>query len=292
MRITEQQEAYLNSLTCQRLTDDPINKQLIKNFRCARNTGLAGQLRYLAWEEDLSGSTTYYIIKDQEGRILLYFSLQCGSLFDPIDREQLMEDIQRYRQLQEMIRTRHRGATKDKYLAQLQQLQREYNMPLYMLDHEFERRVNQKKGKIKDLDRDIAKEVNPHISRVFRTYPAVELVHFVSNDNGKAAWRKQNMGHSMGEVLFWYFICPIMTGIHKSLGCQYAYLFAADNSVDQNLVNYYKVRLNFQQSDELAKVSTTVPVSRVESPGSSTLTLRIIWRMMTSMCLSLISTPC
>ena len=38
--------------------------------------------------------------------------------------------------------------------------------------------------------------------------------------------------------------------------------------------------------------STVEPLSRSESPASSTRTLRIIWRQMTSMCLSLMSTPC
>ena len=44
---------------------------------------------------------------------------------------------------------------------------------------------------------------------------------------------------------------------------------------------------------ELGAVGTYPrPVSNVVSPGSSTRTFRIIWRMITSMCLSLISTPC
>ena len=38
--------------------------------------------------------------------------------------------------------------------------------------------------------------------------------------------------------------------------------------------------------------STSEPDSNSVSPGSATLTLRIIWRMIISMCLSLISTPC
>ena len=87
MRITEKQLAFLNTLTCQRLTADPENKKLIKNFRCNRNKGLAAQLRYYAWEEDSSGATTYYIIKNTAGEILLYFSLKCGSVFDPIDKD-------------------------------------------------------------------------------------------------------------------------------------------------------------------------------------------------------------
>lgn len=251
MRITDTQEAYLNSLVCQRLSRDPENRQLIRNFKCARNKGLAAQLRYYAWEEDESGATTYYIIKDRQGNVLLYFSLQCGSLFEPINRDELMTNIKRYRELLELIRTRRSGASRLKHMAQLQQLEREFNMPLYQLTYYLQSEVTMKKQKIQGIEDDIAQEMNPHISRVYRTYPAVELVHFVANDNAKGIWRKSGMGHSMGEVLFWRFICPIITGIHDSLGCQYMYLFAADSSPDQNLITYYEVRLNFSQSKEL-----------------------------------------
>ena len=38
--------------------------------------------------------------------------------------------------------------------------------------------------------------------------------------------------------------------------------------------------------------STTVPGRNLESPASTILTFLIIWRTMTSICLSLMSTPC
>ena len=257
MQMTQKQEAYLNSLVCQRLSGDPANKQLIRAFRCARNPGLAAQLRYYAWDEDISGTTTYYIIKNPDGKILLYFSLKCGALFDPIDREELVARIRRYRELIHLIRTRSSGVSRDRYMAQLHQLEREFNMPLYMLDSYLSDELYRKEQKVQGLDEDIAREDNPHIARVHRTYPAVELVHFVANDNAKSLWRKSGIGRSMGEVLFWRFISPIITGIRDSLGCQYAYLFAADGSPDRNLLNYYDVRLNFHQTDELG---TSKPV--------------------------------
>ena len=257
MRITEKQLAFLNTLTCQRLTADPENKKLIKNFRCNRNKGLAAQLRYYAWEEDSSGATTYYIIKNTAGEILLYFSLKCGSVFDPIDKEELLANIRRYRELLELIHTRKPGVSRDRYMAQLNQLEREFDMPLYQLDYYLRSEVNIKKEKIRGIEQDMAQELNPHISRVSRTYPAVELVHFVANDSAKALWTRCGIRQSMGEVLFWHFICPIITRIQESLGCQYAYLFAADMSRNQNLITYYEVRLRFEQTD---KLGTSKPV--------------------------------
>ena len=46
------------------------------------------------------------------------------------------------------------------------------------------------------------------------------------------------------------------------------------------------------QASRYSMISTVEPDSSSESPDSSTRTLRIIWRTMTSMCLSLMSTPC
>lgn len=257
MKITEKQQAFLANLTCQRLSDDPENRKLIKNFRCVRNRGLEAQLRYYAWEEDISGATTYYVIKTADGKILMYFSLKCGCVFEPINQEELKANIRRYRELLDLIKSRKPGVSRDRYMAQLQQLEREFNMPLYQLEYYLRSEVDTKKQKIRGIEADIAQELNPHIARVSRTYPAVELVHFVANDNTKSVWTRCGLRHSMGEVLFWHFICPIMCQIQKSLGCQYAYLFAADNSRNQNLINYYEVKLRFQQTD---KLGTSKPV--------------------------------
>lgn len=47
--------------------------------------------------------------------------------------------------------------------------------------------------------------------------------------------------------MFWRYITPIIYKIQKHIGCQYAYLFAADTSTDGNLINYYDVALKFER---------------------------------------------
>ena len=59
------------------------------------------------------------------------------------------------------------------------------------------------------------------------------------------------MNHPMGEVLFWWFIMPIIESVQKIVGCQYAYLFAADSSEDRTLINYYNVSLRFVSQDSI-----------------------------------------
>ena len=55
-KITKEQQAIIDSLTCERLTKDEANKTLIQDFENNRNKGLADSLREEAWEEDANGS--------------------------------------------------------------------------------------------------------------------------------------------------------------------------------------------------------------------------------------------
>lgn len=49
----------------------------------------------------------------------------------------------------------------------------------------------------------------------------------------------------MGEVIFWRFIVPKFFEVQEIVGCEYAFLFAADLSEDRTLINYYNVSLKF-----------------------------------------------
>ena len=43
----------------------------------------------------------------------------------------------------------------------------------------------------------------------------------------------------------------------KHVGCQYLFLFAADLSEDENLVNYYRTYLNFEDTEDRG---TAIPI--------------------------------
>ena len=62
----------------------------------------------------------------------------------------------------------------------------------------------------------------------------------------KKKWHSYELGHSMGEVMFWKFIAPKFFEVKKIVGCEYAFLFAADLSEDGTLINYYNVILKFE----------------------------------------------
>lgn len=253
MRITREQEKILESFVCQRLTMDPGNRTLVRSFDNERNSGLADYLKLAGWREDTEGATTFYVIKNQENKILLFFSLKCGALFDPLDPEELEAQIEKIRIDLDILRRSSRARNlpdQDRVLAE--QLRMEYGIPHnFLLENHLINKVNSKKRLILGQEQDQKDELNPNIARVVRTYPAVELVHFCANDDARKTWERYKFGHSMGKVLFWWFVAPIISDIRKTLGCQYVYLFAADDSDDGRLVNYYEVSLNFQQRDDI-----------------------------------------
>lgn len=67
----------------------------------------------------------------------------------------------------------------------------------------------------------------------------------------KEKWKSLNIHHPTGEAMFWKYIAPIIYETQKRIGCQYAYLFAADISEDKVLINYYNVALKFEKNREL-----------------------------------------
>lgn len=255
MKITKKQEDFLSTLTCQRLSEDPANKKLLKSFKCARNRQLAAYLQYFGWEEDTAGTTTYYVVKDPKNKILLYFSLKCGTLFEPLDEDALLETIARYRQILEDIAKKQKGKAELETLAELMRLQVEFGMNLSRLDYHLRSEIYQKTNKLQEVAQDKRQEPNPSISRVVRTYPAVEIVHFVVNDEMRAFWTKAKMKYGitkpLGEVMFWQFVAPVLCSVQNTLGCEYVYLFAADDSEDRTLVNYYQEALNFEQPENI-----------------------------------------
>ena len=49
---------------------------------------------------------------------------------------------------------------------------------------------------------------------------------------------------------FWQFLIPKIFELRKIVGCEYLFLFAADLTPDEILINYYKSNLGFTDSNE------------------------------------------
>ena len=257
--ITEEQKKILSTYTCQRLTADQDNLLKIQKFYSARGQGLVNSLRNYGWEEDHNRSTAYYVIKNAEGQIVMFFSLKCGTLFDPGYVKKFSDEFNETRTLFTNWRRAQVGdESARQYIQEMRELLGEdtFNDRIRTLTADY----YQKAYMYKDIKADKRHEPNSKIIRVDQSHPAIELVEFCVNDRTKRCWNdfSQNQfdrrRHTMGQVFFWWFIVPKMLEISRLIGCEYAYLFAADRDPDGTLVRYYEDALHFRKLTHLGTI--------------------------------------
>lgn len=218
MRINEDQKGVLDSLTIERISANPdSNIRLINSFENYRVNEKKCALRNKASQDDEAGITAYYLIKDACGKLMFYFSLKCGMLYDGSLYTKVHEEQAR--------------GFKDYYTD------RGLGVEMCSLQ----------------LDMEI--DGNGLILRGEHTYPAIELAHFFRNDNYDfKGWRERYQMPQIGTIIFWKFVIPCVLKARESVGCQYLYLFAADDSDDRKLVNYYADKLKFRTNSEVGTV--------------------------------------
>lgn len=252
MRITEEQTEYLNSFHCERLSSSPENEHLVKSFSNAKNPVLASQLADGGWRADTAGDSAYYVVKDTDGDIVLYFSLKCCSAFEMINEEQLKSKIQDIKNAKYTLM--HSNNPDEKEKARLE-LEKDWNIILAR-QSDIRDYLDLKNLKLKGKDilegilEDRKSEPNEHINYVLYTSPGIDIENFATNDNYKAKWRADIIPHPKGKVMFWRFIAPTIISVQGIVGCKYAMLFAADSTTDMTLVNYYE-DLHFSRPDRL-----------------------------------------
>lgn len=247
--ITLEQREKIGQFSCERLSCRTENRELLEHFENKKGPGLINNLKHNAWNEDISGAVAHYLIKFPDGEAALYFSLKCGSLFLPLDEEQLKEQVEYLKKLMQGIS--RDGSKHEDTLSMLEILRSGLDVSLDEIKKSVNR-IGQKASEILiALETDKMREQNEQIMRVRHTYPAIDFVNFCSNDLVKDRWKALGLGHPMGEVMFWQYIVPIIIDIQKYIGCQYVFLFAADISDDQTLINYYNVALNFERKSDV-----------------------------------------
>lgn len=245
MKITEEQLALINTLRCERLSSDEKNLRAIETFYNSRNDNLVDPLRNEAFEEDENGKVAYYLVKDENGEILFYFSLKCGLLYDHYINEKKLQ------QVKDML----------KYLWKLRQDSDTTDDEKQNIDLVFEKLRSRKgftksdiekikKGQDNQFFDTIEKEFSHGMKRVGETFAGIELVQFCANDKCRHIWENFGLKQKLGVVLFWHFVVPIVHEVMKLVGCQYLFLFAADLSEDEDLVNYYRTFLKFEDSED------------------------------------------
>lgn len=250
MRITSDQRALIESLQCVRLSSDADHLCLVDDFDNTQNSQIAETLKGEAYEEDENNSIAYYLVKDTEGSILFYFSLKCGLLYDNIiEATRLENQIKFYQSVRE--RLAESDLTADER---------------HTLEVVLEK-ARTKKG-IKREELALALHKRPENSsvenffqggmqHVGKTYAGIELVHFCANEHMREQWKQYHLPQKLGTIVFWQFVVPIVQQVMMHAGCEYFFLYAADFSEDQNLIQYYRVNLQFSTEQ---KHSFAIPV--------------------------------
>lgn len=247
MQITEEQKRVLDSLVVERLCGEHKgeNLRLVQSFSNPKNPTLEKMIKsQRAIDKDSMGAITYYLVKSPNGELLMYFSLKCGELFKDLDVQKLML-AQQTAEAIEVLQERERF-TEEKAEEAMRFIQENMTEIKNILPN-----IDQYLQKKKLYSKDLSKELNPNMQRVLNTHPAVELVEFCANENGRDAWKRLGIERKMGECVFWHVIVPKLLALQNIVGCEFVYLFAADRSYDGDLVNYYRSALGFRQPVDL-----------------------------------------
>jgi hypothetical protein len=277
-KITPKQKAYLDSLVCQRISDDEANRQLIEIFSNPKSSyGIIKELKN-GWNRDKKDKVAFYLIKDpKENQPVLFFSLKCGEMHMPLVPEKLnksatnslmllnaassacghtvlpyspifWEQIQLKSMAMDAL-DRAQDVEVEDWAKEVTEKQLVNGVLPSKAWHKLWRRVFRSLGKQQSYDKEILAE-GENIIRTKQTFAAVELVHFCYHKPAKDQWETLGMSRSLGKNMFWHFIEPIIRDIRDLVGCEYIYLFAADKNKNGRLTKYYR-ELGFDFRDDI-----------------------------------------
>ena len=241
--ITEQQRAILDSFDIERLSDSEENFRLVSDFQNSRSDSLTNKIQSEAFEEDELGTVAFYVIKNKEGKIVFYFSLKCGQLYDKLYEKEhvhLIENLLEYFNKIEQEET-----TSESDLDLIEEIRESVRSRKGILKSDLNKIQKKDNKAVKDLE----KAFTGNMQRVGQTFAGVEIVQFCLNDKYREDLKRHGFFPSFGAIVFWHFLVPKVLEVRKHIGCHYLFLFAADTSEDESLIRYYK-SLRFTDAGE------------------------------------------
>lgn len=243
-QITKEQKKFLSKFICVRISKHPKNDDFIKSFECERNKNLVLRLQSDAFNEDCTGVTAHYLIVYDNTIPVIYFALKAGSLFSPL--EHTLQEMGK-QVLKKWNDTFHNDTIEDIYSI----IDKVNSYPCGFPDN-----IVDICKSYDILQRDVYMEKETKTFQVTHTYAGIELEMFCVNDNARSIWIEAKTFHTLGETMYWSKIVPIFFKVQNLIGCKYCFLFAADNTPDETLVNYYNVALKFER---MVNIGTTKP---------------------------------
>lgn len=227
--INQNQRNILNKLLCVRVSNHPDAIRLVETFSNPQNEVLVNYIQGNAFKEDESGRAACYIILDNDNDILCYFALKSGLLYDEFKE---WKEYERCKKINNVLKERVAKTSGE-----------EAKILLY----ENEKKLKNAQDNLRRIIGTI--DSFPLHKQVESSYSAIELSHFCVNQNYRKKWADYDFGdrNKLGVTLFWNFIVDKALQVSKLIGCEYLYLFAADNTPDHFLVNHYKVFMGFKE---------------------------------------------
>lgn len=208
MKITEEQKSLLDSLHCERFSSNLQNLRDIESFYNRRNDLLVEPLRNEAYCDDEEGKIAYYLVKHSSGKILFYFSLKCGLLYD-----RFINNDEKLKSLKNLLN----------YFIDLKNDPSTSVEDIETIDSIFEKLRTRKgftkadvakiKKKTDKAIEDMEKEFNDEVRKVGETYAGIEIVQFCANDDDECRktldrLRLRPKIRSNGLLAFYRTDCP------------------------------------------------------------------------------------
>ena len=156
MRITTEQQAILDDLICERLRDNPDSEKLMMSFQNEKGSLIVDYLKQRALDEDLEGSTAFYIVRTKENDVLMFFSLKCGEVFDPLsDEDEISEGFEEYLiTLQALKNAEADPEAQKRAVSKLKELSSKKGLPLHIVLNDILRKAEYKRQFLKELSAD------------------------------------------------------------------------------------------------------------------------------------------
>ena len=242
-RITKQQEKILESFSIERLSSSDINLRLVGNFSNPKSDSLTNKIQSEAFEEDDNGSVAYYVIKNQEGGILFYFSLKCGQLYDKLIEKEHLRLIKNLFQYFDELENEESTSDEDRQL--IKEIRESVRTSKGISKAELEKIQKKDNKAVKDIE----SVFTENLQRVGQTFAGIEIVQFCANENYRDFFDSLGFFPHFGAIVFWYFLVPKVLEVRRLIGCQYLFLFAADTSDDESLIRYYRT-LHFSDAGQ------------------------------------------
>ena len=167
--INAKQLEWIENLKCERLSDNPINEDIILSFH-NKWESLVNHLHERAINEETDNTSAYYLVKSPDDEVLLYFSLRCGLLYEDALTGDMVDMCKAY-------------AKEIPMTEELEQKIKDFQIDNSLSDQELDRKLNENYEKLKYQEKvtrtDVALNESAKIKVVLNTMPALSWGIFV-----------------------------------------------------------------------------------------------------------------